>query len=313
MSEQDDALIGRVKTVSGIEINKLLLLAENSYCSIFRGEATDGPLIIKKYKTDDDKLPRLEAKGVDMYHRLAASDNGLIDSRALFTDHEMNLVGISFVPGKSLAGFIYEHAGQAGDWPAICSFAERLGVFLRRARALSRKENAEFTPFHREYLLYCSKKLRALPFVGRPLFRDIETSAVELADALERSSECPSFAHGDFVFRNIHVDGDRLGLIDFANCLEDSHPLNDAFNLWFALQNMIIAQSLKKQVWQAFLNGLGSERFAEPAINFFYEYHRRRWLMLNLGSRDPRRWARAILGIRKFAPDFRSARQIFNL
>ncbi len=313
MPENNGALIERVRLISGLEINKLQLLAENNYCYIFKAETADQSLIIKKYKTADNSLGEHEAAGVDFYHRIVDGDNDFIDSRALFTDSEMNLVGISFVEGKSFADFIYENGSKSESLSSILFLAERLGFFLKKAREESKKVDAEFTPFNSEYMLYCSEKLCALPIFGRIFFRNYPADAAVLASGLASTSEHPSFAHGDFVFRNIHVAGKRAGLIDFANCLESSHTLNDVFNLWFALQNMIISDGLKEVIWQAFLKGLGETGFSEPVVNFFYEYHRRRWLMLNLCSKDPRRWLRAIYGLKHFARSFREARGQFRL
>jgi len=313
MAENGNAVIRRVILISGLEIKKLTLLAENSYCYIYKAEAAGRSLIIKRYKTADNKLGELEAAGVETYHRIVEEEEDFIDSRALFTDPEMNLVGISFVEGQSFADYIYENGKKTEYRETILFFAERLGFFLKQARKRSVAVESGLTSFHREYILYCSEKLSRLPVAGRFLFRDYPESASAMASGLVREFAQPSFAHGDFVFRNIHVDGKRVGLIDFANCLEFSHTLNDVFNLWFALQNMIISADLKDSIWQAFLNGLGEGNFSEAVVQFFYEYHRRRWLMLNLCCRDPRRWLRAIYGLRQFGCEFNAARGQFKL
>lgn len=313
MQELKQELIKRVRDVSEINITSLTLLAENNYCLIFRADTDNEPLIVKKYKTVDNKLAVLEAGGVNTYHRITASNPDFIDSSAMFVDEEMKLVGVSFVKGRCMADIIYEKAKRPEEWRYISNLAEKLGNFLRMAREISIQQNADFTPFHREYISYCSKKLQELPLVGQMFFQNLEKSAHEMTERLISSTEKPSFAHGDFVFRNIHVDGDHIGLIDFANCLDCSHTLNDAFNLWFALQNMIIPQGLKVQIWQAFVKGLGQTASAGPVVHFFYEYHRRRWLMLNLGSRDPRRWLRALYGMTTFARNFSKVRKQFKL
>lgn len=313
MLTTENSIINRIKTLCGIEIRSLRLLAENNYCLIYLGDTARKPLIIKKYKTADNELARLEAAGVATYHLIVAGDEGFIDSQPLFCDDEMKLVGISFVEGKCLADYLYQQSQVSTSWPELCEIVEKLGIFLRKARECSQKPGQNFTPFHRDYLSYCSKKLRRLRLVGSFFFADIEKDVSRLSDALNPANADPSFAHGDFVFRNIHVHERRPGLIDFANCLEASHQLNDVFNLWFALQNMIISGELKSRLWESFLRGLGQADFSEPVLHFFFEYHRRRWLMLNLGSKDPRRWMRAFYGMKTFAREFPMARAQFRL
>jgi aminoglycoside phosphotransferase (APT) family kinase protein len=114
----------------------------------------------------------------------------------------------------------------------------------------------------------------------------------------------PSFVHGDFVFKNMHVDGERIGLIDFANANPLSHPLNDIYNLHFALANMLVPQGFKDRLMASFREGWGNVTFPEIVHRFYYEYHRRRWLMLKLTSRSPRDLIQGIHGLVSFAKPF---------
>jgi hypothetical protein len=102
-------------------------------------------------------------------------------------------------------------------------------------------------------------------------------------------------------------------LIDFANALEHSHSLHDLINLWIGLQNMMVPPAFRQALWQGVRAGFGPERFAEPVLRFFFEFHRRRWLMLNLRTRDPRRWLRAIRGVRTFARPFDRVGRVLGL
>ena len=95
-----------------------------------------------------------------------------------------------------------------------------------------------------------------------------------------------------------------MGLIDLANAIQRSHTLNDLYNLKFALNNMFLPRAFKKELWTAFEAGLKPLSFPEMAHRFYYEYHRRRWLMLKMKSRHPKEQLQAIRGLLSFAKPF---------
>jgi len=100
------------------------------------------------------------------------------------------------------------------------------------------------------------------------------------------------------------VDGERVGLIDLANTIPKSHTLNDVYNLNFAFSNMILPKKFKVELWSAFQNGIKPLDFPEIAHHFYYEYHRRRWLMLKIRSRNPKDQMQAFRGLFGFARSF---------
>lgn len=305
-------IINRIKTIANIDILSLELIAENNYCFIFKGICSEKKLIVKCYKTSDNKLAQLEAEGVNCWHQLASDNKEFIDSRALFIDDSEKLIGIDFVKGVSFADFIYKNSADKSAYPLICKLSENLGKILRDFRVKT-VQNEGFDDFHCKYLKYCSNSLANFSIAGYKIFSDMPESANKLCEILNNASDKSSFAHGDFVFRNIHVEHECVGLIDFANCLTNSHTMNDYFNLWFALHNMFIPSNLKLSIWRSFKRGLKKIECSNNVAEFFYEFHRRRWLMLNLCSKNPLRWLRALTGIKVFKANYSIAKERFKI
>ena len=96
-------LASHFSAVLGQPIADLKLLAENKYCCIYEAMAGGAKVIFKQYKTADDKLVRLEAKGIDIYHSIAMGSGRLSDSNVLGYDAESRVVAIQFVPGVRLS------------------------------------------------------------------------------------------------------------------------------------------------------------------------------------------------------------------
>jgi tRNA A-37 threonylcarbamoyl transferase component Bud32 len=281
------------------------LLAENKYCRIFLVERDGERVVAKEYIAGEEKLARVEAAGIDAYHRLAQEDPALVDCRVLALDEAERLVAMSFVPGERLSDHLRRVARMPGEWPRAAALLRAMGRLLARLREQTTRPGEALDPFHLEYLLHCSGKLAAHPLAGALGFRKAEEEARALWDAVQSAGVVPSMAHGDFVCRNIHVEGERAGVIDFANTLAASHPLNDILNLRQGIANMALPRGLESSAWAGFREGFGPMEFDEAERRFFHEYHRRRWLMLNLGSRSPLRWARAARAMRTFARPWR--------
>ena len=185
-----------------------------------------------------------------------------------------------------------------------------LGRLIKGLYEMTHAPGAETSPFIFEYSEYTSRQLASVPVLGFLFFRGIIKNTSQLSESFKAAQITPSFIHGDFVFRNIHVSGERVGLIDLANTIEKSHTLNDVYNLKFALNNMILPKEFKTELWAAFQNGLKPFSFPEIVHHFYYEYHRRRWLMLKIRSRNPKDQMQALRGL--FAQIFRTGARCFE-
>jgi tRNA A-37 threonylcarbamoyl transferase component Bud32 len=288
----------------GIELTSLDLIQENKYCYIYRSEADRQPFIIKKYKGDDSSLVREEARALDFYHDIAKDDPDLIDSRAVKLNAEKNLLCIGFVEGECFSDILYRGRKDVGVREQSVRIMGVLGRLIKGLYEITHVPGAETSPFIFEYCQYSSRQLESIPGLGFLLFKGIRKSTSELSEAFKMAQITPSFIHGDFVFRNIHVEGERVGLIDFANTIQRSHTLNDVYNLRFALNNMILPKGFKKDLWSAFRAGIQPLSFPEITHHFYYEYHRRRWLMLKIRSRNPVDQMQAVRGLFSFAKSY---------
>ena len=294
----------------GLPLTALDFIQENKYCVIYKAQSEDRFLIVKQYKGPDPALATEEARALEFYHQVAKDDSDLIDSGKVILRVEKNLLGIGFVAGEAFSDLLYK-ARRSAERKTIAIHAMKvLGRLIRRMHAITRRPGEQTSPFIFEYFDYCSQNLRNISLLGFLCFRTMPTDARELVQALNASGITPSFVHGDFVFKNIHVDGHHVGLIDFANSNAASHPLNDIYNLRFALQNMLLPKAFKQELWDAFRSGLGDLDFPEAAHHFYYEYHRRRWLWLKLSAGGLVDRLQAVRGLLTFARPF--SQEIMN-
>ena len=293
-----------------LDIESMSLIKENAYCHIFKADVNGTPLIIKKYKGEDSRLVALEAEAIDYYHDIVSDDPDYIDSRTIKLNADENLIAISYVEGESFASYLYKGFRDSKIRSQSICFMNILGSFQHRLFDMTRKTGEETSPFIFEYMDYCSNELARLPLLGSILFRKCPEEGAVLSDELQRSGVTPSFIHGDFVFLNMHVSGRRLGLIDFANTNHRSHVLNDVYNLRIALDNMILPRSFKIALWESFSEGLNLPTFPEIVHRFYYEFHRRRWLMVKIKAHKPRDWLQAVRGMLTFAKPFTSERVV---
>ena len=294
----------------GLSLTALDFIQENKYCAIYKAQTPERSWIVKQYKGPDPALAIEEARALEFYHQVAKDDPNLIDSGEVILRAEKNLLGIGFVPGEAFSDLLYQARRSAERRTIAVHAMEVLGKLIRRMHAITRRPGEATSPFIFEYFNYCSQNLRKVSLLGFWCFRTLPTEARELAQALNASGITPSFVHGDFVFKNIHVHGDRVGLIDFANSNAASHPLNDIYNLRFALHNMLLPKAFKQELWKAFCRGLGDLSFDEAAHHFYYEYHRRRWLWLKLSAGGLLDRIQAIRGLFSFARPF--SQEIMN-
>jgi len=285
-------------------LTRLDLIQENKYCHIYRSECDGQPVIIKKYKGDDSSLIEEEAKALDFYHDIAKDDPDLIDSKAVKLNAEKNLLCIGFVDGECFSDVLYRGRKDPGVREQSIRIMGILGRLMKGLYEMTHAPGAETSPFIFEYAEHTSRQLASVPVLGFLLFGGIRKESAQLSESFKAANITPSFIHGDFVFRNIHVDGERVGLIDLANTIPKSHTLNDVYNLNFALSNMILPKEFKVELWSAFQNGIKPLAFPEIAHHFYYEYHRRRWLMLKMKSRNPKDQMQAFRGLFGFARSF---------
>ena len=288
----------------GMELTSLNLIQENKYCHIFRSSCDGHPFIIKKYKGDDASLVKEEAKALNFYHHVAKDDPDLIDSKAVKLAAKKNLLCIGFVSGEPFSDVLYRGRRDADLRRQSVRIMGILGKLLKGLHEMTHAPGAETSPFIFEYAEYTSRRLAGIPLLGSLFFKGIGEESARLSRSFKAARITPSFTHGDFVFRNIHVDGGRVGLIDLANTIARSHTLNDVYNLNFALNNMILPKEYKTELWSAFQKGITPLSFPEIAHRFYYEYHRRRWLMLKIRSRNPKDLAQALRGLFGFARSF---------
>ena len=288
----------------GMGLTSLDLIQENKYCYIYRSGCDGQPFIIKKYKGDDSALIEEEAKALNFYHDIAKDDPDLIDSKAVKLIAEKNLLCIGFVEGECFSDVLYRGRKDTGVREQSIRIMGILGRLIKGLYEMTHAPGVETSPFIFEYSEYTSRQLASVPVLGFLFFRGIIKNTSQLSESFKAAQITPSFIYGDFVFRNIHVSGERVGLIDLANTIEKSHTLNDVYNLKFALNNMILPKKFKTELWAAFQNGIKPLSFPEIVHHFYYEYHRRRWLMLKIRSRNPKDQMQALRGLFGFARCF---------
>lgn len=299
-----DASEKAVAAALGCGVESLTLIGKNAYCRVYLADTGRGRVIVKKYKGEDPSLAAAEGDALAFYDRVAQEDDRLMACRALVFDAQANLLCIHFTPGERFSALVYQGLWRGEARERSIRFMGLLGETLKRfyEETVSPGGESAQTPF--EYLRYCSQRLESIPVLGGALFRGLRDDAERLCRAFRAADLAPSFAHGDFVFRNMHVCKERIGLIDFANSLPNSHALNDAYALHFALRNMPLPGAYRAALADAFRRGFGDAEFPEVAREFYYEYHRRRWLALKLRTLNPLRWAQAARGLAAFAGPF---------
>jgi hypothetical protein len=302
--------VGPYAKALGIELVSLSPIQRNKYCAIGKGTLKDGtPCIVKDYGQSDPALAKLEADSLAFYDRFSAGIEGLKGCGTLAYNADENLLAISFMSGESYTRFVYKSLFSKVRKTQAVRHAEALGCLLR-ALYMEGPVSAdhELGDFMREYLQHSTDRLKKVPMLGNIILNRKALGVQALLADAKASGERPSFCHGDCVPRNAHADEQGIGLIDWANTSEQSHILNDVYNLFNALNNMVLPPAFKRQILQALSDGLGDLSFDIRLHRFFYEYHRRRWLMLKLYARRPWPFLQALRGIVTFARPFSTAR-----
>jgi len=290
----------------GIELADLSPIQRNEYCAIGKGTLRDGtPCIIKDYGNSDPSLGKQEADSITFYQTISGGVDGLKGCGLLAYNEAQNLLAISFMSGESYTRFVYKSLFSKDRKLIAIQHAKTVGILLRELyqRGPVAPEN-ELGDFMREYFQHATDRLEKVPMLGKLILGGNTGSVDSLLSDATASGERPSFCHGDCVPRNAHSDEHGIGLIDWANTSEQSHILNDVYNLFTALNNMVLPPAYKTKILQALSDGLGDLTFDIRLHRFFYEYHRRRWLMLKLYTRRPWPWLQALRGLATFAKPF---------
>lgn len=293
-----------------LDLVDLSPIQRNKYCAIGKGTLRDGRrCILKDYGVSDPALGRQEADALRFYQTISAGRPGLKGCGPLAYNEQKNLLAISFMPGKSYTRFVYTSLFSPKKRRLAVQHARTLGTLLRELYLRGPvTTDPHLGDFMSEYLLHASDRLEKIPLLGKIILGEHSISVDDLLTGARDSGERPSFCHGDCVPRNAHTDEQGIGLIDWANTSETSHILNDVYNLRNALQNMGLSRSYKQQIMQALSDGLGDLAFDVRLHRFFYEYHRRRWLMLKIYAFRPWPWIQVIRGLATFAKPFSQSR-----
>lgn len=292
-----------------LKIDAIYPIQRNKYCAIGRGVLDSGEnCIIKDYIDSDPELARMEAEALEFYDSICNDTPGLKSCRLLAYNANRNVLAMSFMSGSSYTRFVYRALFSAERRGQVLNHARALGKLLRELYQRRHNTEGKLGEFMQEYMRHASGRLENVPLVGRHLLGPNLPSADTLFDEARASGESTSYCHGDCVLRNAHADGQSIGLIDWANTSNNSHILNDIYNFRTAAHNMFIPSGFRKQLLEALSEGLGNLTFDIRLHRFFYEYHRRRWLMLKLYAKRPWPWLQVLRAVMTFAKPFKASR-----
>ena len=300
----EDCSAATASAALGLQITALRIIQRNAYCAIYGGLLADGDrCIVKTYFSADPELARIEVQAANFYRDVIREVPDVHPGGALAFVPEANILALRFVPGTCFTDAVYAAVRHPAERAHILTATRRLGEILRRLYDAS-QTRAAVDPFMGEYASYASGRLEHLPWPVHHLFAGSQADARALWTAWQTAEPVVSFCHGDFTFRNLHLDGGTIGLIDFANARWNSHILNDVYNFHLAAHNMILPRSFRNDILTALVDGMGELCFAGNVHHFFYEYHRRRWLMLKLTARHPWAWLQTCRALATFARPF---------
>ncbi len=278
-----------------MKLDMLVPVRENRLCWIFRGVSRGDPVFVRQYKRECREGAEREARAVGLYYEACHSVPGFLPLRVLASNHEEGTLCINLIHGELLSGALRKPLGRARR-EAILAAVGDLGRLLSRVRELSVTSH-EPSSFLEEYLLYTSHRLASIPVLGPVLFGDHASDATRLFEELRQAEESCSLSHGDLVFANMIFDGRSLGLIDFTNANFESHTLDDLYNFQVTCDNLWhLSSSMRFDLSNALRAGLGRMKFDVRAHRFYWEYHRRRWLTINLNG-GISRWFKFLMAL----------------
>ena len=260
-----------------LPLTNIHLIKRNPYCAIYRATCEQEIVIAKHYVKDQEQLVGNEAKSVALYQEIARSCDAWLDCKVIECNTQDGLLVVSFVPGTSLSQHIYHSKNKSLLLENIASLGKLLASIYRDTQKIGAIDS-----FFYEYIEYCQQKLQAVRGIRKHLIKRYRFPQIK-----KLQSSNISFSHGDFVPANIHVEGDKIGLIDFANSNHHAHIVNDIINFRIAINNMLIAKNLKRDILQALHQGIGELTIEPSVVDLFHAFHYYRWLMLNINSKNP--------------------------
>lgn len=270
-----------------VRLDSLTLLRENRTCWIYQSQVAGESVVLKQYKHHARQLCAREAAAVSLYSTLCRELRGLLPSEIRAANPDTGTLCITFIEGELMSEVLRTGARSARERTRCSSALERVGELLLRLRQHTVRAGS-FSPFLEEYMVHVSRLLEETTGLGS-LFKGYAASALQLYEDLRDAADETSLSHGDLVCANLILSGDRVGVIDFANTNLDSHFLDDVYNLRVTCQNMLhLPRSFRHELMVAISSSLDLEACDDRTHRFFWEYHKRRWLHLQLcGS-----WAR---------------------
>jgi tRNA A-37 threonylcarbamoyl transferase component Bud32 len=262
-------------------------------------------LIIKKYKKHCSVSVQMESWALDFYHEIAKDFGEIIDCRTVKLNPDKDMLCMSLMEGENFADILFRSQKDEKSAQRALKTMTALGNFLRRLYNKTCTSKLETSVAVYENMDYFSRQLESIPLIGPLFFHECGACAKDISETFRRSNLPPSFAHGNLVCENILVDGDRLGLVNFSAANFKSHILDDVYNMRFSLANMTLPRSFKKALLDAFYREIDTLRFPSAAHRFYYEYHRRRWLLQKIKNHNPLSWVQATTGLIGYAEPFR--------
>jgi tRNA A-37 threonylcarbamoyl transferase component Bud32 len=270
-----------------VRLDSLTLLRENRTCWIYLSQVAGERVVLKQYKHHARQLCSREAVAVSLYSSLCRELRGLLPSEIRAVNPETGTLCITFIEGELMSDVLRRGARSARERTRCCSALERVGELLARMRERTARPGS-YSPFLEEYMVHVSRLLEETPGLGA-VFKGYSATALHLFEDLRDAAEETSLSHGDLVCANLILSGDRVGVIDFANANLDSHYLDDVYNLRVTCQNLLhLPRGFRRDLMLAIASSVDLEQCDARTHRFFWEYHKRRWLHLQLcGS-----WAR---------------------
>lgn len=268
-------------------LDALVPIRENRTCWIYRARAAGEDLVVKQYKHHARQLCAREAQALRLYSELCRGLDQLLPSELRALNERTGTLSTTFIEGELMSSAL-RRCWWSRRERSRCRYAlQRVSELLQRFWERTRSECAP-SSFLEKYLVHTSEQLEGMPIYGA-LFDGYVRSARQLYQDLKEAGDRTSLSHGDLVCANLVLCGDRVGVIDFANANPESHPLDDVYNMQVTLENLFhLPVSLRRELCAAISSGLNIGSTDPRTRTFYWEYHKRRWLHLQLSGG----WAR---------------------
>lgn len=270
-----------------LRLDSLSLLRENRSCWIYRGSSAGETVVVKQYKHHARNLCEREARALGLYSQICSVSSHLLRSEVRALNAQTGSLCVTFIEGDLMSDVLRARAWSRREQRRCGLALERVSELLLQLRERTRSDNAP-SPFLEEYLVHASRHLERTPGLRR-LFAGYVASARRLYEELKDAAEETSLSHGDLVCANLILCGDHVGVIDFANANPESHPLDDVYNMQVTLEHLLhLPRSVRHELSSAVAGALDLTSTDPRTRSFYWEYHKRRWLYLQLNGG----WAR---------------------